>query len=226
VIDGVSIACEAGQITALIGPNGAGKSTALKAIGGVIPLMAGSVVIEGADVSRLPVERRVRHGLVYVPQIEDVFPSLTVAENLEMRTYLTHRARRSVRKDLSDVLSLFPALATSWKRKAGTLSGGQRKMLAMAGALSAGPRVMLLDEPTAGLAPRFVDEVWDCIRQTARSGIAVLIVDQNVPAALSHADQVYVLIGGRVDLSGPPDLVAQQDLSGMFLGKGVDSEVR
>jgi len=226
VIHGVSIACTAGEITALIGPNGAGKSTALKAIGGVIPLMDGSVVIDDTDVSELLVERRVRHGLVYVPQIEDVFPSLSVAENFEMRTYLSRRSRRSLRKDLAEVLSLFPALEASWKRKAGTLSGGQRKMLAMAGALSANPRVMLLDEPTAGLAPRFVDEVWECICRTAERGVGVLIVDQNVPAALSHAHEVYVLISGRVAISGTPEVLERVDLSGMFLGKGLENEVR
>jgi branched-chain amino acid transport system ATP-binding protein len=218
------MSCAEGQITSLIGPNGAGKSTALKAIGGVIPLMRGSVVVDGVDISRLPVERRVRRGLVYVPQIEDVFPSLTVAENLELRMHLVGHPRRNLRNHLAELLGLFPALESSWKRKAGTLSGGQRKMLAMAGALSAKPRVLLLDEPTTGLAPRFVEEVWECISRAAKSGVSVLIVDQNVQAALKHADQVYVLIAGRVALAGAPAIVQQHDLSGMFLGKGVANE--
>jgi ABC-type branched-subunit amino acid transport system ATPase component len=219
VVHDVDVACAGGDITALIGPNGAGKSTLLKAIAGVVPLMGGCVSLDGNEVSSLPVDQRVRHGLVYVPQIEDVFPSLTVAENLEMRMYLQHRKRSQLAQDVADLTDLFPAVAAKWRRKAGTLSGGQRKMLALAGALAARPRALMLDEPSAGLAPSYIPQIWESIRRIAVKGIAVLVVEQNVTEALVSAQSVYVLVAGQVVLSGPPSTVSEQDLSGLFLGK-------
>jgi branched-chain amino acid transport system ATP-binding protein len=219
VVHGVSVSCSAGEVTSLIGPNGAGKSTLLKAIAGLVPVTDGQVLLDGAPVDALAAERRVRTGLVFVPQNEDLFTELTVAENIEMRAYL-HRPKRShTRAFVRDALIPYPDLVPKIRDKASTLSGGQRKMLSIAGAMAAKPKVLMLDEPTAGLAPRYAAQIWECVRTIAADGIAVLVVEQNVAGALANSQTVCVLVGGTLALYGPSRFVAEQDLPGIFLGK-------
>ncbi len=218
IVHGVSFDCAPGGITALIGPNGAGKSTLLKSIGGVVELMGGSVVVHGRDVSHLAAEDRVRQGLAFVPQTDNVFPTLSVVENLEMGGYLLGRSRRAVRARVDEVLAFFPDLRVAQKKKAGLLSGGQRNMLAVARALMVNPKVLMLDEPTAGLAPAYVAKVWNQIDSVAASGVAILIVEQNVDEALVHASDVLLLVAGKLALQGSPRDLARYDLSALFLG--------
>jgi branched-chain amino acid transport system ATP-binding protein len=219
VIHGVDLTCSRGEITVLIGPNGAGKSTLLKAIAGLVPLLSGRVTVGDTDVSAMTAEKRVRCGLTLVPQTDDVFPTLTVAENVEMRAYLQRPKRADLARRVQEVLDLFPDLVDARKRKAGTLSGGQRKLLSVAGSLAAKPTVLMLDEPTAGLAPVYASQLWAQIHLIASQGITVLVVEQNVTEALSHANVVCVLVAGRVALSGAADAMSDQDLSGIFLGR-------
>ncbi|MHB1612735.1 MAG: ABC transporter ATP-binding protein [Actinomycetes bacterium] len=215
VVSEVSVRADEGEIVAVVGPNGAGKSTALKAIFALVARMAGRVVLEGRDLTDLPTHRLVGAGLGYVPQVDNVFPSMSVAENLEMGAYLTpSRATERARQ----VLGIFPDLASAEHRRAGTLSGGQRNMLGMARALMLEPRVLLLDEPTAGLSPAYVQVVWDQVVRIADTGTAVVVVEQNVARALRHAHRVYVLIAGRNRVDGPAAEIAGLDLAALFLG--------
>ena len=216
IIHEVSLSAEAGRIVAILGPNGAGKSTLLKAIFGYLKPRAGRVFLRGADVTGLAPEALVSRGIGYVPQVSNVFPTLTVRENLEMGAYLR---RGAVREHIDAVLSIFPDLGRALERRAGTLSGGQRSMLAMGRGLMLDPAVLLLDEPTAGLAPEYTREVWRQIKRVAESGTAVVVVEQNATAALQAADWAYVLVAGRnrhADRAGA--LLDNPDLGRMFLG--------
>jgi branched-chain amino acid transport system ATP-binding protein len=212
----VSLSADAGAITVLIGPNGAGKSTLLKATAGLLRPSAGQVVLEGRDVSGWRPHRIVRAGMGYVPQVSNVFPSLSVTENLEMGAYVRPAGTR---ERMEEVLEMFPDLRQAARQRAGALSGGQRTMLAMARALMLDPRVLLLDEPTGGLAPMYIDRVWDKTVAIARGGTSVVVVEQNVDLALEHADHVYILIAGRNFIDGPAAEVARMDLGAIFLGK-------
>ena len=205
-------------ITALIGPNGAGKSTLLKALAGVIRSSAGQVSILGDDVSGLPPEKLVRRGLSYVPQVSNVFPSLSVTENLEMGGYTQ---RGSVRDRIGEMFSLFPDLQAAAKRPAGTLSGGQRNMLALARGLMSKPSVLLIDEPTAGLSPRYESTVWDHVLAVRDTGVAVVVVEQNTRRTLSHADQAYLLTLGKVRMEGTgQQLLEDDEVVRLYIGGG------
>ncbi len=194
VIDGVSMAAHRGAITAVVGPNGAGKSTLLKAIAGLIRPSGGTVVVSGVDVTGQPAERLVSKGLAYVPQVANVFPELTVRENLDMGGY----SRRSgVPERIEQLFKLFPDLAASSHRKANTLSGGQRTMLALARGLMVDPAVLILDEPSAGLAPKFQGLIWERIEEIRATGVAVLVIEQNTRETLRHAQLAYVLVLGQ-----------------------------
>jgi len=214
VISGVSLAAYQGRVSAVVGPNGSGKSTMLKAIVGLLG-HEGKVVHNRENVSGWPTHRIVRHGLGYAPQVQNVFPSLSVVENLEAGAFF-QRAR--LHESLERVFGMFPDLERAAGKKAGTLSGGQRKMLAIARVLMSEPTVVVLDEPTAGLAPGYVDTVWQRIRDIARTGAAVLVVEQNVELALDNADFVYVLVGGRCVISGTAEEARHHDLAAIFLG--------
>jgi ABC-type branched-subunit amino acid transport system ATPase component len=216
VVTDASLAAAPGQIVALLGPNGAGKSTLLKGIFGLIERHAGSVHLAGRDLTHRRPDEIAGLGMSYVPQVENVFPSLTVEENLRMGAYL--RPREAARR-MEEVLALFPDLRTALRRRAGVLSGGQRNMLAMARGLMLRPQVLLLDEPTAGLAPLVAEQVWQKVEEVAATGTAVVIVEQNVLAALTHSHFAYVLVGGRHRYAGPSAEVARQDLGAMFLGR-------
>jgi branched-chain amino acid transport system ATP-binding protein len=216
IVQDVTIEARDGAITALIGPNGAGKSTLLKAIAGVIQASAGQVSILGDDVSGLAPEKLVRRGLAYVPQVANVFPSLSVTENLEMGGY-TYRG--NVRDRIEEMFNLFPDLRAAAKRPAGTLSGGQRNMLALARGLMAKPSVLLIDEPTAGLSPRYESAVWEHVLAVRDTGVAVVVVEQNTRRTLSHADQAYLLTLGQVRMEGSGQhLLEDQEVVRLYIG--------
>jgi branched-chain amino acid transport system ATP-binding protein len=200
VVHGVCIEVDRGEIVTLIGPNGAGKSTLLKAIAGLIAREAGRVMLGGRDVTRLPAHEAVSSGIGFVPQTANVFTTLTVHENLKVGA---HVVRGALNARLERAYALFPALAARRTLRARTLSGGERQMLAIARALMTDPTLLMLDEPTAGLAPRVVDGVFGQLRRLAERGIAVLMVEQNARAALRASDRGYVLSEGRKRFAGP-----------------------
>jgi branched-chain amino acid transport system ATP-binding protein len=199
IIDGINVKARRGEITAIVGPNGAGKSTLLKAIAGLIRPTAGTVTVNGRDVTGLPAAQLVRRGVAFVPQVANVFPELTVQENLEMGGY-TRRAGLRVR--IAELYELFPDLHAASSRRANTLSGGQRTMLAMARGLMVDPAVLILDEPSAGLSPLFQTVIWKQIEQIRAAGVAVLVVEQNTRETLRHAQWAYVLVLGQNRLEG------------------------
>jgi ABC-type branched-subunit amino acid transport system ATPase component len=205
-----------GEIVALVGPNGAGKSTLLKAIAGVISPKAGTIAVEGRDATGLPSEKLVRRGIAYVPQVANVFPQLSVQENLEMGGY----SRRSgVRERVDELYQLFPDLKAAHRRHAETLSGGQRTMLAMARGLMVDPAVLLLDEPSAGLSPKFQNAVWERIEQVRATNVAVLVVEQNTRETLRHAQWAYVLVLGKNRLEGPGrELLHNDEVVKLYVG--------
>ncbi|HEU5416297.1 MAG TPA: ABC transporter ATP-binding protein [Streptosporangiaceae bacterium] len=194
VLDGCTLMLAPGEMVGVIGPNGAGKSTLLKAIFGLLPVRGGVVRLRGEPITNCSAHELVSRGVGYVPQARNVFAALTVSENLEMGTYL--RPRQFARR-YADVTELFPLLAARRSQKAGSLSGGERQMLAMGRALMMEPSVLLLDEPSAGLSPRVQDEVFDRIRQVSRSGVSIVMVEQNARRCLQIVDRGYVLDQGR-----------------------------
>jgi ABC-type branched-subunit amino acid transport system ATPase component len=217
VIDGVSISARRGAITAIVGPNGAGKSTLLKAVAGLIRPSAGTVHVEGKEVTGQPAERLVSRGLAYVPQVANVFPELTVRENLEMGGY----ARKGgVHERIDELNRLFPDLKASAHRKATTLSGGQRTMLALARGLMVDPAVLILDEPSAGLAPKFQALIWERIEEIRSTDVAVVVVEQNTRETLRHAQWAYVLVLGQNRLEGPGrELLDDNEVIDLYVGR-------
>ena len=217
VINGVSVAAKDGEITAIVGPNGAGKSTLLKAIAGLIRISGGSVKVKGLDVTGQPAEKMVRKGLAYVPQVANVFPELTIRENLDMGGYSRNAG---VRDRIEQLFQLFPDLAHSSRRKAGTLSGGQRTMLALARGLMVDPAVLILDEPSAGLAPKFQALIWERIESIRATGVAVLVIEQNTRETLRHAQWAYVLVLGQNRLEGTGrELLANDEVINLYVGR-------
>ncbi len=201
VLHGVSFAVPAGGIAALLGGNGSGKSTTLNTISGFVRPQRGRILFEGRPIQGWPTDAIVAAGLAQVPQGREVFARMTVAENLELGA-VRRRDRAAVRRDLEQVLAQFPVLSGRLRQPAGTLSGGEQQMLAIARALMAAPRLLLMDEPSAGLAPRVVDALIEHITALNRRGLTILLVEQNVGAALSVADRVSVLKDGVVALHG------------------------
>jgi len=199
-LDSVSLSVNDGELVALVGANGAGKSTLLRTLSGVQPAAAGNVRFEGADVTRASPRARVRMGIVQVPEGRQVFGPLSVDDNLRLGGYV--RPASEIAGGLEKVYALFPILASKRHDAAGTLSGGQQQMLAMGRALMSRPRLLLLDEPSMGLAPRLVAEIFATIRSLKDANTTILLVDQNARAALSVADRAYVLEVGRIALSG------------------------
>ncbi len=218
IIEGISLEARPGAITAIVGPNGAGKSTLMKAIAGVVRPSGGEITVCGQVTTGLTADKLVRRGMAYVPQVANVFPSLTVVENLEMGAY---NRKSGVRQRIEELYELFPDLRPAARRPARTLSGGQRNMLAMARGLMSDPKVLLVDEPTAGMAPKFEAAVWQHIVQIRQTGVAVVVVEQNTRRTLTHADWAYVLVLGRNRLSGSPaQLLNNEEVVALYIGGG------
>jgi branched-chain amino acid transport system ATP-binding protein len=218
IVHGASLAVARREIVTVIGPNGAGKSTLMKAIAGLVHVEAGRITLGGSDITAAPPHRIVRAGAGYVPQTGNVFTTLSIQENLKVGGHLLAAGERAAR--LERAYAQFPVLAEKRRDRARTLSGGQRQMLAIARALMTDPALLMLDEPTAGLAPRAVDEVFRQLRVLAESGVAVLMVEQNAAAALRVSDRGYVLAEGRNFAEGKAtDLLADPRVSDAFLGR-------
>jgi len=216
ILNGCTISVESGEIAVIVGPNGAGKSTAMKAMFGMLDLRAGSVLLDGEDITTLPPQHRVQRGMGFVPQTQNVFTSMTVEENLEMGGFIRDD---DFADTIEEIYNLFPVLREKRAQPAGELSGGQRQQVAVGRALMTQPKVLMLDEPTAGVSPIVMDELFDRIIDVARTGIAILMVEQNAKQALAIADRGYVLVQGenRYTDTGAA-LLANPDVRQAFLG--------
>jgi branched-chain amino acid transport system ATP-binding protein len=201
VVDGIDIEVRSGEAVVIVGSNGAGKTTLFRAIAGLLPAMAGRVVLDGKDLTRLPAHRVARAGIAYVPAERHLFPGMTLKTNLELGAY----PKRPDRETLELVYDLFPRLKERQRQQAKTLSGGEQQMLAVARALVSRPRLLMLDEPTTGLAPRVAQIAFEAFEGLKNKGMTLLIAEQQVPLALSVADRGYVLENGRIRLSGTSD---------------------
>ena len=216
ILHACTIGVEQGEIAVVVGPNGAGKSTAMKAVFGMLPLRRGSVWMGDRDITHLKPQERVRNGMGFVPQNNNVFTSLTVQENLEMGAFIR---QDDFSDPLTQVFDLFPILKEKRSQAAGELSGGQRQQVAVGRALMTQPQVLMLDEPTAGVSPIVMDELFDRIIEIARSGIAILMVEQNAKQALSIADKGYVLVQGSNRYTDTGNaLLANPNVRKAFLG--------
>ena len=217
IVKGASLTVNQGEIVAILGPNGAGKSTLVKAVAGLVAISAGRVLLGTEDIARVPAHQLGRRGLAFVPQSDNVFANLTVAENLELAAALQKVDRR---QRLPELYALFPDLARQRALLAGRLSGGQRQMLAVARALIRLPQVLMLDEPSAGLSPRLVAEVFAKLREIRASGVTILLVEQNVKAALALADRAAVLVEGIERVVGSAaELMADARIAELYLGR-------
>jgi branched-chain amino acid transport system ATP-binding protein len=220
VLRGLSLRAPEAQITSIIGPNGAGKSTLLKTIYGYLRPRAGKIFFNGADITGEPPYHLLAKGIAFVPQDRTVFPDLTVHENLEMGAWLLRKHAQRVKEAIDDIYRRFPVLGEKRKAKAQTLSGGQQRMLELGRALLTSPQVLLIDEPTVGLAPKVASEIYTIIADFRRSGITILLVDQNVRRALELADYVYLLEMGVVREHGPKAKFLEQEatLRALYIG--------
>jgi branched-chain amino acid transport system ATP-binding protein len=217
-VQGVSLEVSEGETICVIGANGAGKSTTLRALVGLAAAAAGTITYGGRDVTRLPVHERARLGLSLVPEGRGIFPRMTVTENLSMGAY-QHRDGGAIRQDLQRVLALFPRLAERQAQVAGTLSGGEQQMLAVGRALMSRPKLLLLDEPSMGLAPLVVEKIFATLREVAAQGVTLMLVEQNAKLALQISDRGYVLDNGRVAIGGPAaELLQDPRVRAAYLG--------
>ena len=220
ILHGLSIHVDENEIVAIIGPNGAGKSTAIKGVLGLLNITSGNIELNGQDITDTPAAEVVRLGISYVPQTNNVFVNLSVAENLEMGAWTRPDG---IPERLEEVYQLFPDLREKKSQAAGSLSGGQRQMLAMAKALMVDAKILLLDEPTAGLSPKYRAEIFQTIQTIKATGVPILIVEQNAKQALGVADRGYVLVDGANRFTGTgAELLADREIARMFLGGGQD----
>ncbi len=216
ILDGIDLHVDAGEIVVIVGPNGAGKSSAMKAVFGLLTLRAGRIVFDGEDITGWAPDRIVRRGICFVPQVDNVFRDMSVHENLEMGAFLR---RGDLSAAFERVYALFPDLKAKRRALAGNLSGGQRQMVAMGRALMLEPKLLLLDEPTAGLSPRYMEQIFQITRDVRDAGVAILLVEQHAKQALAFCDRGYVLTTGanRCDGTGA-ELLADPEVVQLFLG--------
>jgi len=217
IVRGVDFTLSGPELVAILGPNGAGKSTFVKAIAGLVPIHEGTVMLGGVDATSVPPHEKIRHGLAFVPQTENVFATLSIADNLRLAADILPKAGRA--RQIDRVCGMFPDLADRSGRRAGALSGGQRQMLAIARALIVEPVVLILDEPSAGLSPKVVGEVFARLGEVKRSGVAIILVEQNIKAALAVADRAVILVEGQVRHEGAAAGLADDPLvAELYLG--------
>ncbi len=217
IVRGIDLAVRAGEFLAVLGANGAGKSTFVKAIAGLVPVQSGAVLLDGADITASPAQQKIRQGLAFVPQTENIFTTLSIHENLQLAAGILPKERRAGR--IAALYALFPDLAARPRHRAGQLSGGQRQMLALARALVVEPSVLILDEPSAGLAPKIVAEVFARLRTISQTGVTTILVEQNVRAALAIADRAIILVEGRIAHEGAAATLAEDPILGeLYLG--------
>jgi len=216
ILHDVQIKVEPGQIVSIIGPNGAGKSTLLKTIFGILKPRHGTITLKEDDITGLKPDKVARKGISYVPQVDNVFPTMTIQENLEMGAFIRND---DYSRRIEEIYELFPVLGERSKQKAGQLSGGQRQMVAMGRALMLDPQLLLLDEPSAGLAPKLVDMIFEKIKEINATAVAIMIVEQNAREALKMADHGYVLSMGRNILDDTGEaLLASEEVGRLYLG--------
>ena len=217
ILQGIDMIINEKEIVSIIGPNGAGKSTLLKAITGIINISGGRFFIDGVEKTNTPTHQIVKEGVGYVPQVENVFPSLTIEENLEIGSWSIDT---SIKQSISKIFDDFPMLKERRKNKAGNLSGGQRQILALARALTTSPKILLLDEPSAGLSPVAIKEVFEIVKEINSKGVAILLVEQNAKRALNFSDRGYVLDQGRNAYQGKgQELLNDPRVVDLYLGK-------
>lgn len=218
-IKGISFQVNQGEVIALIGANGAGKTTILHTVSGLLTPKAGSIVFEGKDITKVPAHKIVSMGMAHVPEGRRVFAQLSVYENLKMGAY-TRTDKKEIEESLENVFNRFPRLKERRNQMAGTLSGGEQQMLAMGRALMSKPKIILMDEPSMGLSPIFVNEIFDIIQEVSASGTTVLLVEQNAKKALAIADRAYVLETGTIALEGDAKVLASDDsIKKAYLGE-------
>ena len=218
-IKGISFDVNQGEVIALIGANGAGKTTTLHTITGLLAPKSGSVLFEGKDITKIPAHKIVSMGMAHVPEGRRIFAELSVYENLKMGAY-TRKDKKEIEESLANVYKRFPRLEERKNQMAGTLSGGEQQMLAMGRALMSKPKIILMDEPSMGLSPIFVNEIFDIIRAVSESGTTVLLVEQNAKKALSISDRAYVLETGTITMSGKAkDLLEDEAVKKAYLGE-------
>ena len=217
-LKGINLRVFPGEIVAMIGANGAGKTTTLKSIMGLLPIASGTVKLGGRSLDGVPTEKRVEDGISLAPEGRAIFANLTVLENLELGAYL-HRDAVAMKETIEDVTKLFPRLGERMKQEGGTLSGGEQQMLAIGRALMARPRLLLLDEPSLGIAPKLVQQIFQAIAEIAKSGVTILLVEQNTRIALATSQRAYVLRTGEIALEGDArDLASNADIQAAYLG--------
>lgn len=218
VIFKVNLEVASRSLVVIVGPNGSGKSTLLKSVVGFTTIHDGRILFNGQNIIRMPVEARVRLGLGYVPQVDNVFPNLTIEENLRMGGYLL--GREELESSIDSIFKVFPLLEERRSQLAGTLSGGERQMLALASCLITKPKIILLDEPTAQLAPMIANRIFEKIVEIKKAGTPILLVEQNARRALEIADKAYVMVAGKMMFTGRgKEVLSRSDLGEIFLGK-------
>ena len=216
ILHGVSVRVEPGEFVTIIGPNGCGKSTLMKTVFGLLTPKRGDVFFEETNITGMPTERLIRMGMSYVPQTDNIFPSLTIEENLEMGAFVDSAAAAG---RIAEMYDMFPDLRRSRRQRAGSLSGGQRQMLAFGRALMLQPRLLLLDEPSAGLSPIMVQVIFERLTEIRQSGVAILVVEQNARSALAMSDRGYVLAGGENQIEGSAqNLLDNPEVGRLYLG--------